>query len=526
MKLYLIRHGESQGNVDRGFIAGRTDPKGLTVKGRAQVARTAWELRQTPIEKIYTSPVARAKESAAILGALWNVPVEEAPFLQEMSYGKFEGKYFWEMMDEMRPAFERWNKEMHYAFPGGESLGMVSDRVWNGYRELSLDCSKDANVVFVSHDAVLSTLLFSLTFGHPAADDLTPSYKRAFMRFVHGTNISNASCTVVDIARPAGKSPPSEFPSTPAPVSRESLLYYSCGVLGDTWTELKEKITASENKVYHISAAGDAIVKLMEERDIVASERIVEIYRYLEKKTEIPAPRVRAYDASHAFFADTVLVQDYIEGRDQNEALTGGECGKETVARAYELLKRIHAIPSNEVAEFWYPDDATHKVHLPWKSFICGEIAETIRAVPYMGLPEAAYTSLIDDLEALMSYASQSQYGQVPLHGDFAPQNLIVAPGGRVERVVDFERARIGDPLWDMAYYYGWLQRKDIALADAWRRLIDQDVKEHAGIFGAYVSLFHAWTVRDVSDYTTSTLRARRAKESRDLLAARFGGAA
>lgn len=520
MKLYLVRHGESKGNVDRGYIAGRSDPNGLTTKGKSQIIRTSWELRHTHFKGIYSSPVARAKETAGILGTLMNHPVHHVDFLAEMSYGDFEGTYFWDDMEKKREAFTRWNTDITYAFPNGESLEMVSERVWNGYQTWSatIDAAAAGNILFVSHDAVLSVLLFSLLYGHPHAKDATASYRKAFMDFVHGIEVANGSVFIVDLHANPIKFHRMQWHKPHVPVTEESMRFYLRGLHSGNDISLEEKITASDNKVYHVRNETDQIVKFMQEKEIVSSERIISIYDYLKKNTDIPAPSIELYDKSQAFFEDTVLLQDYLPGKDQNEYLPAEECGEWLLEATFKMLGKIHAIPTTQVEKFWYPEDAWHKVHVAWHIYLSDEIDLTLKQLSRVLPDESCRTHVRASLHMLRDYVIGQTAPLKPLHGDFSPQNIIVTPNGEL-RILDFERARIGDALWDYAYFYGWLQRKFPNSTEYWWGLVTKKfTPTEQEMIQLYTILFHAWTVRDILQYKTNELRARRAEQSRMLL--------
>ena len=66
MRLLLIRHGQSQANLD-GIIQGDDDP--LTDLGRRQADLAGRHLATTrEIDYLYASPLARARETAVIIG--------------------------------------------------------------------------------------------------------------------------------------------------------------------------------------------------------------------------------------------------------------------------------------------------------------------------------------------------------------------------------------------------------------------------------------------------------------------------
>ena len=66
--IYFIRHGESEANVKKVF-AGQKNNSLLTNKGREQAKATAEEMvkKELKIDKIYSSPLRRAYETAEII---------------------------------------------------------------------------------------------------------------------------------------------------------------------------------------------------------------------------------------------------------------------------------------------------------------------------------------------------------------------------------------------------------------------------------------------------------------------------
>jgi len=62
MKIYLIRHGETTGDIEERFGGDYDDH--LTQKGKAQAQNLAEQLQNKGIEKIFVSPKIRARETA------------------------------------------------------------------------------------------------------------------------------------------------------------------------------------------------------------------------------------------------------------------------------------------------------------------------------------------------------------------------------------------------------------------------------------------------------------------------------
>ncbi len=83
--LILVRHGESVANA-QGLLLGRSDVE-LTDRGRAQ-ARAARALVPEPVAEVRTSPLRRARDTAALLD-LGPAPVVDDQWV-EVDYGEYE----------------------------------------------------------------------------------------------------------------------------------------------------------------------------------------------------------------------------------------------------------------------------------------------------------------------------------------------------------------------------------------------------------------------------------------------------
>ena len=90
MKIYLIRHGETDYNKNR-RIQGQCDIE-LNDYGRELARITAQGLKDVPFDIVYTSPLKRAKETAEIITGDRNVIWIEDARIQEISFGEYEGR--------------------------------------------------------------------------------------------------------------------------------------------------------------------------------------------------------------------------------------------------------------------------------------------------------------------------------------------------------------------------------------------------------------------------------------------------
>jgi broad specificity phosphatase PhoE len=87
--LLLVRHGETDWNAE-GRLQGQTD-RPLNEFGRSQARALAEELDGERYDAIYSSDLARARETAEIVGERLDVPVVLDPELREKDWGTWEG---------------------------------------------------------------------------------------------------------------------------------------------------------------------------------------------------------------------------------------------------------------------------------------------------------------------------------------------------------------------------------------------------------------------------------------------------
>jgi broad specificity phosphatase PhoE len=90
MKIYLIRHGETTGDVEDRYGGDYDDH--LTSKGKDQAKKLAEKIKDFGIERIFTSPRIRAKETSEILKDKLGVEVQLLEDIRERNhYGVLTG---------------------------------------------------------------------------------------------------------------------------------------------------------------------------------------------------------------------------------------------------------------------------------------------------------------------------------------------------------------------------------------------------------------------------------------------------
>jgi broad specificity phosphatase PhoE len=140
----FVRHGETPHNRE-GRLQGRVDLE-LSERGLDQASRVADRFAGSTITNVYSSPLVRARQTAAAIAAVCGCEVEVDDRLIELDYGEWDGRPLSEMRS-MRAT--GWLTDPDFAPPGGESLVAVTKRVESFCRDRLASASGRA--VAVSH---------------------------------------------------------------------------------------------------------------------------------------------------------------------------------------------------------------------------------------------------------------------------------------------------------------------------------------------------------------------------------------
>ena len=154
MKLFVARHGETDGNVSE--LACGISESELTEKGRAQAQALANRLKEDKeknnITAIYVSPLKRARDTAAYIEKALDITAIPDERLKEINFGIFEGKP-WKTAE-----FLHIYKNPFVKFPSGESIVQVAHRAYAIIEDIKKNCRTEGNILFVCH-GVLTTAL-------------------------------------------------------------------------------------------------------------------------------------------------------------------------------------------------------------------------------------------------------------------------------------------------------------------------------------------------------------------------------
>jgi probable phosphoglycerate mutase len=127
--LLLARHGETDDNREPLRAQGFRDTP-LNDTGRRQAAELAQRVAGIGIGSLWSSDLARASETAEIVGAQAGLRPRLDARLREADRGEWEGRLFVDIARDQPERYAEWRRAGEaFRFPGGESLREQSDRV-------------------------------------------------------------------------------------------------------------------------------------------------------------------------------------------------------------------------------------------------------------------------------------------------------------------------------------------------------------------------------------------------------------
>jgi len=148
VKWVLIRHGQTQGNLEHRYIGCRTD-EALCPAGVEKLRGTVYP----PVRRVFVSPMKRCLETAELLYP--GVPVEIVADFRECDFGDFENRNYAELNG--RADYQAWidsNGEM--PFPNGESRAAFAQRCAKAFDAIRL---QQEDCALVAHGGTLMAIM-------------------------------------------------------------------------------------------------------------------------------------------------------------------------------------------------------------------------------------------------------------------------------------------------------------------------------------------------------------------------------
>ena len=160
MEIYLVRHGRTEWN-DMNVLQGLTDVY-LNDEGIRLAKLTAEALKDVYFDKIFTSPLSRAYDTAEILENGRGIPILKYLLLEEISFGAWEGKDVDELSKNKNLMFQHFFTEPQYYLPtrGGETIWQLRRRA-NYFMEHYIEPEAEtcSRIMIVGHGAINQAIM-------------------------------------------------------------------------------------------------------------------------------------------------------------------------------------------------------------------------------------------------------------------------------------------------------------------------------------------------------------------------------
>ncbi len=160
MQIYIVRHGETLWNKD-GKLQGATDIE-LSENGRDVARMTGAALKDTVIDRIYSSPLKRAYETACLIRGDRHIDIVCDDRLREVCFGNLEGQRMSDMKADPDSHFQHFfdRPELYVPDENGEKLQDLCKRTAQFMEEVILPQADSLErVMIVGHGAMNKSIM-------------------------------------------------------------------------------------------------------------------------------------------------------------------------------------------------------------------------------------------------------------------------------------------------------------------------------------------------------------------------------
>ena len=160
MQIFIVRHGETPWNKE-GKLQGATDIQ-LNDSGREVAIKTGLALKDVQIDKIYSSPLKRAYETACLIRGDRDIEIICDDRLREVCFGRLEGQNISVMKSDPDSHFQHFFDEPHLYVPDeeGEKLEDLCKRTESFMKEVILPQAENlSRVMIVGHGAMNKSIM-------------------------------------------------------------------------------------------------------------------------------------------------------------------------------------------------------------------------------------------------------------------------------------------------------------------------------------------------------------------------------
>ncbi len=155
-RFVLVRHGEATANRELRYL-GATDAP-LTERGSVQAWQLAAAVCTFAPNALYSSPLARARDTAYAISAVIRQPIQFEDDLREQSFGAWEMLTRAEALERDRELLLAWESGADVAPPEGESLPAVRERALR-LAERLVKANPGQTLVLVAHVSPIKALI-------------------------------------------------------------------------------------------------------------------------------------------------------------------------------------------------------------------------------------------------------------------------------------------------------------------------------------------------------------------------------
>jgi broad specificity phosphatase PhoE len=156
--VYLVRHGESEFNR-RGLFRGTIDVP-LNERGGLQADALGRALAKTSLAAIYSSPLARAVDTAHAVALPHDLEVVIDRHFTNIALGVWQGKAKADVAAQFSDEWVLWKTTPEkLLIPGGETLGEVRERAWQRVVQLAQHEHRGERIAIVTHRSVIKVIV-------------------------------------------------------------------------------------------------------------------------------------------------------------------------------------------------------------------------------------------------------------------------------------------------------------------------------------------------------------------------------
>lgn len=155
--VYLIRHVQAIGNV-KGFFQGHTDCE-LSPLGLKQALCLQERFKDIKLDRIYSSPLVRAMETAKAVNFYHNLDIIKNEGLIEINGGLFEKQLWADIAKNYPKELDLWlNSPNKFVIENGDSMQSVYDRMVMTVKQIAEE-NDGRTIAIVSHGCAIKNFL-------------------------------------------------------------------------------------------------------------------------------------------------------------------------------------------------------------------------------------------------------------------------------------------------------------------------------------------------------------------------------